>query len=373
MSLRVVPIQRFRSLQAGVSAIALFGTLAISTPGLTAPAAGASLKPSARIAQQIQPAFSGLPRQIERAVLRTHASQTQTPIRQLRIASFSKQMWSDGCLGLGRPEESCIAVMTEGWRVEVTHNNQRWVYRTDLTGDNIRAETTPDTEQSLPTALTQKLLSTVAREQRVPVRQLKLAAARSRVWDGCLGVAGPTEACTKIAISGWQVIVTGPQRYWVYHTDQTGSRIKWNPTTSASSPIAPTFWQPDENWPPATIGNDVVFQSITSGGFAGQTSKTVLMQDGRVMRMRVQGNVIGTSVLVRRLSAQQVRQFVQLLQSNEFGDFSGFNYPAPAGAADYFTIALMSPQGATQYADMEVEQLPTKLQRTIQAWSRITR
>jgi hypothetical protein len=262
--------------------------------------------------------------------------------------------------------------MTNGWRVEVSDGTQRWFYRTDATGQTI-AQEDMDHVGTLPQAIAQKVLMTAARESGVSVRYLKIAVTRSMVWDGCLGVAGANQACTMIAIPGWQVIVTGPQQYWVYHLNQTAAQIKLNPTTSGKGTIVPTFWEPDSQWL-GNRGNDaIVFQSITSGGFAGVTYKTVLQKDGQVVRLNMRGNAVSSPTVIRRLSAQQVQQFIQTLQQQEFGDFIGFNYPV-ANAADYFTIALMLPGGnqGVQYADIVQDQTPTKLQRTIAAWNRIT-
>ncbi len=360
-----------RWFHSGVLTIALTSTLfvnfqsiAAAQPPIAPMAQGLAQKPASR------PAARLLPARIANAVLRTHAHQINVPMRSLRIVSSSQEVWSNTCLELQQPGEVCGEAMTNGWRVEVSHGSQRWVYRTDATGKTIRAEAA--NVRSLPDAVKRTVLSTVAKAQGIPVSQLKLAAARSRTWDGCLGVAGPDQFCSMIAIPGWQVIVAGPEQYWVYHLNQTGSQIKLNPTTSGKGTLVPTFWQLDSNELSA-VGDDAVFQSISSGGFAGRTEKTVLFKDGRVLRMSAQPNARFMPVLVRQLSPQQVQQFRQTLQQQEFGDFLGLSYPAPTGAADYFTIALMVPQGATQYVDINQTQTPLKLQQVIQAWNQIAR
>lgn len=312
-----------------------------------------------------------LPNSVSIAVRRTHAREFKLPIATLQIASFSRETWSDGCLGLGKPNESCLAALVDGWYVEVSDGTQSWFYRTDATGRSIRLED-PNLIGSLPLEVSRKVLRTVAQAQNVPVNQLQIAAARSMTWDGCLGVAGPTDACTMIAIPGWQVIVSGPQQYWVYHINQTADQIKLNPTNSSKSTVLPTFWQPDPRWFEHETGDEVVFQSVTSGGVAGLVYQTTLLKNGQVLRTNLGGNAATTPKVIRQLSPQQVEAFTQTLQQQEFGDFLGFSY-LPTTGADYYTIALILPgsKQGMQYADGTEAQTPIKLQRVIQAWNRI--
>lgn len=369
MKAYIVPGSHWKS---KVSAIALLSTLAISALPLSSQAEG--VLTSTRLAQQVNPPvkLDRLPPRIANAVLRTHARELQVPVRTLRVAAASRETWTDGCLGLQKPDETCAAVMTNGWRLEVSDGTQSWFYRTDNTAQRIVKESV-DNVDTLPQAIAQRVLMTAARESGVSVRQLKIAATRSMIWDGCLGVAGANQACTRIGIPGWQVIVSSPQQYWVYHLNQTAAQIKLNPTTSGRGSIIPSFWEPDPQWLGNSGNDDIVFQSITSGGFAGLTYKTVLQKDGQVMRFSMRGNAASSPTVIRRLSSQQVQQFIQTLQQQEFGDFIGFNYPV-TNAADYFTIALMLPGGnrGVQYADIVQEQTPSKLQQTIAAWNRIT-
>jgi hypothetical protein len=214
-------------------------------------------------------------------------------------------------------------------------------------------------------------LAIAAKDMGVPVNQLKLAAARAHGWDGCLGVADPTTGCTMILIPGWQVIVTAPQQYGVYHLNQNATAIKRNPTTSSKGTLVPTFLQPGSSTDGSNTG-DVIFQSMTSGGIAGLAYKTLLMKDGKVMRIDLRQQT-AAPMLLRQLTAQEVQAFVETLQQNEFSDFLGFNY-APSRGADYFTIALTAPGNThgIQYVDIVQDQTPPKLQQIIQAWKRIT-
>lgn len=48
--------------------------------------------------------------------------------------------WSDSCLGLGGPAESCLAAITPGYEVTVKVGNKEQTYRTNEDGSVIRLE-----------------------------------------------------------------------------------------------------------------------------------------------------------------------------------------------------------------------------------------
>lgn len=62
------------------------------------------------------------------------------PIEQVAITEIEQAQWSDSCLGLGQPNESCAAVITPGWRVVFLINGQEYTVRTDETGSSVRIE-----------------------------------------------------------------------------------------------------------------------------------------------------------------------------------------------------------------------------------------
>ncbi|MEO0430113.1 MAG: hypothetical protein AAF151_00345 [Cyanobacteria bacterium J06656_5] len=83
-----------------------------------------------------------LPNTIQTQVLTDLANHLDIPTDQITLDNYSRQTWSDGCLGLGGPAESCLAALTDGWQVEAidTETNKAYVYRTNLNGDQIRRE-----------------------------------------------------------------------------------------------------------------------------------------------------------------------------------------------------------------------------------------
>lgn len=66
------------------------------------------------------------------------AMQLNMAVEQVQIIEAEQAEWTDSCLGLGRPDESCLQVITPGWRVVLEVNGQRYEVRTDRTGSVIR-------------------------------------------------------------------------------------------------------------------------------------------------------------------------------------------------------------------------------------------
>ena len=55
------------------------------------------------------------------------------------LTAYEKE-WTDSCLGLGGPAESCLAVITPGYEITVQVNGREQTYRTNADGSTIRAE-----------------------------------------------------------------------------------------------------------------------------------------------------------------------------------------------------------------------------------------
>jgi hypothetical protein len=85
----------------------------------------------------------------------------------------------------------------------------------------------PSQDNNLPESVAQAVLQDASKRSNLPRRELRVAKAEPRNWpDGCLGLPAPDSFCTQIVVSGWQVIVEGKQRSFVYHTNNSGSLVK---------------------------------------------------------------------------------------------------------------------------------------------------
>jgi len=62
------------------------------------------------------------------------------PIDEIEAVSYEQVEWPDSCLGLAKPDEQCLQVITPGWRVVLRAEGQQYVFRTDQNGDAVRQE-----------------------------------------------------------------------------------------------------------------------------------------------------------------------------------------------------------------------------------------
>jgi hypothetical protein len=60
------------------------------------------------------------------------------PVKEIEVASFSREEWPNACLGLAEPGEMCAQVITPGWRVVLTVDGGEYIFRTDDSGEIIR-------------------------------------------------------------------------------------------------------------------------------------------------------------------------------------------------------------------------------------------
>jgi hypothetical protein len=69
------------------------------------------------------------------------ASRLGLALDQIQVTSVEPMEWSDGCLGLGKPDESCLMAIVSGYRITLSANGTTYTFRTDDNGSQIREET----------------------------------------------------------------------------------------------------------------------------------------------------------------------------------------------------------------------------------------
>ncbi len=220
----------------------------------------------------------------------------------------------------------------------------------------------------LPHSVANAVLQDVARRQGILTRQLQIIDYKQQTWrNGCLELPQPDELCTQALIPGWRIVVSNGKENWVYHTNQTGSALRLNQKANETT-LTPVRIPVSELPPP--LDRDIVFRQISSGGFTGRTYETVLLKDGRLIRVRI-GDANDSERSVRQVSVQQVQEFVRSLERSQFSKFGNLSYSAPSGAADYIIYTLTSQEGTVQYSDISQNNLPNNLQIAVKAWNQI--
>lgn len=357
-----------------VWSIALFSLFMVSTVSTIPQNEAIASTPNQRVVStqlsQSQSAPTQIPQRIVRRIQRDLAQRFQITRRNLRVVDFSRETWSDSCLGLAAPNERCAMATVEGWRIEITNGQQNWVYRTDLRAQVIKLET--EDTASLPPQLVDQLFETITRQTNVPANTLKVLEAQPRTWDGCMGIFEPGQMCQMIALPGYRVIISGDRQSWVYHMNQDGSIIVQNATASGSgNQITPSFIQTEEEVPVPT--EDIVFQMTVSGGMRGDTTETILSSDGLLYRRStsMEASRVSAPTVIKRLSRQQLQQFQQVLEQQKFPNLNGMRYLTSAALADYPTTVVQAMGSTVAYIDLEQDSLPQSLQRVIEAWSQL--
>ncbi len=292
------------------------------------------------------------------------AVKKQFGVAQVAVVSATEQNWPDGCLGLAKAEEICTMAVVSGWRVEVSDKLQTWYYRTDRTGKTLRLEN-PD-RSVLPQPVASKLIQQVAKNTNIPAGKLRITEVKTRTYDGCLGIYRPAQACTKIAISGWQAIVTSPERTYIYHLSQNADRIVQNATASgAKRKINVSF---ETFGTIAPLAANEVFSSSTSGDLTGRMSRIVLTQDGKITSYQSSPTARFAPVVIKTLSLDRLNAFKKTLDNRQFTNLNGLIYLTSAALADYPTTTYQSQSGGTQFIDLEKQSLPKSLQQSIASW-----
>jgi hypothetical protein len=77
------------------------------------------------------------------AARRWLAGELPVPAAQVKYIADEPAEWSDSCLGLGKANESCAAVVTPGYKITLEVNGTQYIVRTDETAQVVRLEEQP--------------------------------------------------------------------------------------------------------------------------------------------------------------------------------------------------------------------------------------
>lgn len=233
----------------------------------------------------------------------------------------------------------------------------------------------------IPPEVVSTLRQDLSQRTGIPANQLRFIEVSSQTWpDGCLGLAGSGEMCTQAMVPGWRVVFAKGNQRWVYRTNSNGRTFRLETAQTRSSklpvPLVSTNLQPAKipvaELPPR-LQQDVVFRTIATGGFTGQTIQTTLYRDGRLLTENMRP--IGTSAATqfRQIPLQKVRQFITLLRRNQMHNLDRTDFKPTPGSADFITTTLACQFCTVRYADSIQAELPSNLQNVIQAWNELTR
>lgn len=156
------------------------------------------------------------------------AGQLGVGVDEIIIAKIEQVEWSDSCLGLGGPAESCLQVITPGFRVILAHNGTGYTFHTNADGSVLRqGEEVPVQSTGGQEQVVQAVAEALAAKIGVTVNDLKLQKFEQQEWsDSCLGFGRPDEMCAQVITPGYAVEFMANGKVYEVHTNLTGTAAR---------------------------------------------------------------------------------------------------------------------------------------------------
>ncbi len=146
---------------------------------------------------------------------------------EIQVVSTEATEFSDSCLGLGGPAESCLQAITPGWVIMLSAGGEEYELRTDAVGQQVRMVGGLESgvgPADVPSAAVQEFLVS---ELGVALGDVQVIQADPMEFsDSCLGLGGPEELCAQVITPGWIVVVDVQGETYVAHTDELGQQVR---------------------------------------------------------------------------------------------------------------------------------------------------
>jgi hypothetical protein len=141
-------------------------------------------------------------------------------LKEIRFIGMEAQDWPDSCLGLGGPAESCAAVITPGYQVELEDGGVVYVLRTNADGTDGRLGGPPEQIAALGAR------QVAAQELNTALETVRLVSVEAVEWpNSCLGIIKKGAACLQVITPGFKVIVEAGGQRLEYHTNRDATSI----------------------------------------------------------------------------------------------------------------------------------------------------
>jgi len=144
----------------------------------------------------------------------------------ITVVSAEETEFSDGCLGLGGPAESCLQALTPGWTIMLNAGDQTYEVRTDATGEQVRVADGLSGTGAMD-AITASAAAVLADKLGLSPDDITVVSAtQTEFSDSCLGLGGPAEMCAQALTPGWLVMLNAGGQEYEAHTDATGVQVR---------------------------------------------------------------------------------------------------------------------------------------------------
>jgi hypothetical protein len=159
------------------------------------------------------------------------------------LVSVDQMEWSDACLGVQLPGKMCAQVITSGYKIILSAKDQPYEFHTNADGSSVlqadssssgvvkpggMLQTQPEAQrwavEAPPAALAAR--ADLMQKLSIDPDTIGLVSVEKIDWpDGCLGVIDPAKTCLAAVTPGYKIILSGGEKQYEYHTDETGSNL----------------------------------------------------------------------------------------------------------------------------------------------------
>ncbi|MFM6755904.1 MAG: hypothetical protein ACKPJ4_07365, partial [Dolichospermum sp.] len=170
-----------------------------------------------------------LPKSISQAVLRDVSERSGIKVSDLQITRVTSTIFSNPCIF--KFGEVCTREYNpiSGWIIIVRLQKQSWTYHVNKSDSQILLDPKITTNK-LSKKIANKVLSDVSKRSGLAVNFLKITQSTQKTFsNSCVFNFG--EVCAQIfdPILGWEVIVKVKNQFWIYHLDNSGTRMILDP------------------------------------------------------------------------------------------------------------------------------------------------
>jgi hypothetical protein len=147
------------------------------------------------------------------------------PAAEVLIVDLEERTWTDSCLGLGGPAESCLLVMTPGFRIQAAAAGRLYTLHTNMDGSAIRQD--PGGHEPVQAEEAGKVAVTFAAAHTgLPVSAFTVQQVEPVEWpDACLGVPIPNAMCAQVLTPGYRITLAQGSQTLVIHSDLPASNM----------------------------------------------------------------------------------------------------------------------------------------------------
>ncbi len=142
----------------------------------------------------------------------------------VEVLSVEAVEWPNSCLGCPAEGESCMDVITPGYKIRLQVDGQTYEYhagadRVVLCQSDMDRAAAADWGEAQP--LVEQVLADLSRRASVGTDELTVLSVEAVDWpDACLGCPAVGGGCATVITPGYRILVEYGGRTYDYHTDQ---------------------------------------------------------------------------------------------------------------------------------------------------------